>query len=1026
MNPRARQAMILRAGVFAISASVILMLCAPCTTWASLRDRDLPELHHTGWSGQSGAPSGITSIAQTSDGMLWIGTEDGLFRFDGVRFSRIDEGTGVPYPSANVHSLYAPPDGGLWIGFAVTRAPIFLDNGRPAEYPSTVPGTVYGFVREADGTVWLACSHGLAKLDAGGSEFQRIDGYPGDMATAIFVDREGTLWVSDEHAIYYRSRGSARFEKGFDQFGFVAGMSQGPDGRLWIADALGPVAAVRIDDRGHASAPAKIALTSAGLTFDATGSLWIGTLGNGLRRLRAPEDFREGRIADGDPSLETLTHDAGLTGNYVWPLLAGREGQIWIGTSAGLDRLQERALVPANFPAGSHDFALVAGTGSAVWAGTTNRPLMRLTGRELAVFDDVPPEITCAYRDEHGSVWFGGGNGIYRIVGEKAMKVAPYPMEAKGYQAQSIVVDRANRLWVSYAYEKSVYEWVNGGWRYADELPEKVARAQMLDRSGRIWRGYASNTIIITADGASPKTIGAEQGLDIGDIYILTLGRNSGVWVGGSDGLSFFDGNRFKRIATTQLGDLAGVSGIVEMANGEVWVRSSAGLFRFDAAFMQRALKGQRVEGELFNHFDGLPGQSAHIRPIPTLIAGDDGRLWQATGSGVVWVDPSRLPRNPVKPTALIESVTADGSAHAADEVVDLPPRTNRLQITYSAASLTVPERVHFRYRLVGVDDAWQEAGALREAFYNSLSAGSYRFEVLAANDDGVWNEQAASLNFRIQPAFYQTVWFRLSCVLAGLLILASAYRWRLRHILHRVDTLHNERIVERERIARDLHDTLLQSVQGLILRFHATLLRMRENDPLRAEIQDTLLGANRVLQEGRDKVSGLRGTLDMTSSIEDALAQLGRELAQQSAPTIRITTEGESRQLTPMASDEIYRIGAEALLNAVRHARAEEVEIEIALLARELRLRVRDDGRGIPADVLDSGARSGHWGLPGMRERATRLGAKLTIWSNTDAGTEIELRVPAFVAYGRRKDSGLRKILAKLRKPMRAKDLAS
>jgi signal transduction histidine kinase len=354
-----------------------------------------------------------------------------------------------------------------------------------------------------------------------------------------------------------------------------------------------------------------------------------------------------------------------------------------------------------------------------------------------------------------------------------------------------------------------------------------------------------------------------------------------------------------------------------------------------------------------------------------------------------------------------------------------LPARTQDLTIDYTALSLAIPERVRFRYRLEGSDTQWQDVGVRRQAFYNNLSAGSYRFEVLAANEDGVWNEQAASVNFKIQPAFYETVWFRLSCILAGLLILASAYQWRLQQILQRVDTLHNERIAEREHIARDLHDTLLQSVQGIILRFHATLLRMRESDPLRAEIEDTLLGANRVLQEGRDKVSGLRGTLDTNWKIEAALAQLARELAQQSAPTIRITTEGESRQLTPMACDEIYRIGAEALLNAVWHSGAEEVEVEIAFLARELRLRVRDNGRGIPADVLVSGARSGHWGLPGMRERATRLGAKLTISSKTDVGTEIELRVPAFVAYGPRKESGLRKVLAKLGKPMRAKRTA-
>jgi signal transduction histidine kinase len=678
---------------------------------------------------------------------------------------------------------------------------------------------------------------------------------------------------------------------------------------------------------------------------------------------------------------------------------------------------------------------LVAGDDGKILVGSYSPGVAEIEGN---TWKNVDPgsAILSGFRDPRGTIWLldtgpkGPGDNeptyhVWRLKKGTLNTVAEMPDATHNYLA-TLAEDRAGNLWIGNGADLFFLE--NGRWvRF--ETPSEVAGKEALvtftDIDGRVWFGFTDNTILVI-DGTNVRTFSSKEGVQVGLVIAIT-GRDRHIWIGGKGGLEAWQGDRFRPVVPVDSDAFHGVSGVQEDSVGDLLFSEQRGVVLVSASEISKILKdpSARVEYHIFDVRDGLPGTIQQSSPFPISAEGTDGRIWFSTSSGVAWIDPAHIPKSVLAPPIVIRSITANGVRHALLSDLKLPPRTRDLTIDYTALSLAVPERVRFRYKLEGSDTQWQDAGGRRQAFYNNLSAGSYRFEVLAANDDGVWNEQAASVNFKIQPAFYEMVWFRLSCILAGLLILASAYRWRLQQILQRVDTLHNERIAERERIARDLHDTLLQSVQGIILRFHATLLRMRENDPLRAEIEDTLQGANRVLQEGRDKVSGLRGMWDANPNLEAALAELGRELAQQSAPTIRITTEGESRELTPMACDEIYRIGAEALLNAVRHAGAEEVEVEISWLARELRLRVRDNGRGIPTDVLDAGARSGHWGLPGMRERATRLGAKLTVWSNTDAGTEIELRVPAFVAYSRRKDSALRKILAQRGKPMRAKDLA-
>jgi signal transduction histidine kinase len=353
-----------------------------------------------------------------------------------------------------------------------------------------------------------------------------------------------------------------------------------------------------------------------------------------------------------------------------------------------------------------------------------------------------------------------------------------------------------------------------------------------------------------------------------------------------------------------------------------------------------------------------------------------------------------------------IETVIADDKVIAASQGVTLPKLTHHLRIDYTAFSLTVPERVRFRYKLEGVDKDWQQPTALRQAYYTDLAPQKYRFIVKACNNDGVWNEEGAALDFFVAPAYYQTHWFQATCLAAFLAFLWGVYRLRLRQIARQFDLRLEERIGERTRIARELHDTLLQSFQGSLYEFQAARKLLSGRPEEAGRTLDRAIGsAGSAIDEGREAIQELRSG----SAVREDLAQLLRAAGQESSgaqfsngnsTAFHVTVEGPPRSLSPILQDELYRIGRELLRNAFRHARAKRIEVEIRYSAREFRLRIRDDGTGIDPEVLDTGARPGHWGLPGVRERAKRIGAELDLWSQPEAGTEVQITVPASLAY--------------------------
>jgi signal transduction histidine kinase len=363
-----------------------------------------------------------------------------------------------------------------------------------------------------------------------------------------------------------------------------------------------------------------------------------------------------------------------------------------------------------------------------------------------------------------------------------------------------------------------------------------------------------------------------------------------------------------------------------------------------------------------------------------------------------VWIDPARLRRNSLPPPVTINGLRLDEQLFREPASIVVPAHTNSVVIAFSAVSLGMPERVRVRYRMEGADKDWIEAGSLRQVSYNDLGPGRYRFHVIAANEDGVWNTKGAVLKLTVEPTFLQSTSFRILCATILGILLWAVYSIRTRQLTARVRERLETRHGERERIARELHDTLLQGFQGLVLRFQSVANRMPPDSELRPSLDQALEQAENVLTEGRNRVSDLRAS-EENSDLAGDIAQATKDLGVEAEIPITVTVEGLVRPLEPIVREELLRISEEAVRNAIRHASPSKIEVGL-VYARQLRLGIRDDGSGLPQDVALAGQRQGHFGLVGMRERAERAGGRLELSTSPGAGTEIRVTVSGRLAY--------------------------
>jgi signal transduction histidine kinase len=507
------------------------------------------------------------------------------------------------------------------------------------------------------------------------------------------------------------------------------------------------------------------------------------------------------------------------------------------------------------------------------------------------------------------------------------------------------------------------------------------------------------NGEVAVIDGTSVRRYTAKEGVKIGPVVSILSGRSH--WLAGVNGLIRFDGQRFQAVSDANR-PFSGITGIAEARNGDLWLNTWEGVRRVAAAELREAEKNPAyaVHSDLYDLTDGLPSVPQRIRPFPTAVSASDGRIWFGLRAGVVSVDPKDPSlSSPVPPVSIVRAI-ADGKIFDAATNAKLAARTKNLEIDYTAVSLNRASRVRFRYKLEKVDAGWRDAGSRRQAFYNDVPPGKYRFVVSASNGDNLWNEAGATLDIDLPPAFVQTIWFKMLLALAGLGLVGILYRIRLQQITARADLRYAERLEERTRIARELHDTILQSFQGSLAQMQAGRnLLARQSDRAIQAVDDAITMAAGAIAEARNAVRDLRSSTAIRNDFAEGLKALGDELAAGCDATFQLMVEGPPRELRPFIQDEISRIGGEALRNAFRHAHAQRIEADVRYSAQQFRLQIRDDGVGIRPEILEGG-RSDHYGLCGMRERAGKIGAKLEIWSATGTGTEIDLSIPGARSY--------------------------
>jgi signal transduction histidine kinase/ligand-binding sensor domain-containing protein len=969
--------------------------------------KPITQFIHTSWTEQQGAPDDIRALAQTTDGYLWLGTTNGLFHFDGVRFARFEPRTGEQFPALRVRTLLATRDGALWIVFAPGSVSRILE-GHVTTYAERegLPAT-FGLAEQSDGALLAGTAKGLVRFRNGiWKDAARDWDLPRKPVRQVYFDKAGELWVLNDDRVIHVPAGQTHFVDTSERTGASGNFAQASDGTIWIPETGRSAHSVR--RTGDDGPLTELLVGASCVLFDREGGLWIGSGGDGLRRVAYPKRIAGERIAQFGKEAEQFTSKDGLSGDYVRSVLEDREGNIWWGTLHGLDRFRESPFTPVALSHSDVPRSLLAARDGGLWVFSLNPiGILRIDPQgNQELIGHSAAKAMC--EDESGATWLASQN-LYRFQKGRPVQVA-LPGGSILKEPVAITADRSGGIWF--------LDQEEGLFRFAQGKVKKIAHASdpvypwgylYTDHVGRVWLG-TSDHVTRYDDEATFQEFGIADGVPPGPIFTIYEDREGNMWAGGDGGLSKLDGGRWKPLSNAAGFPARSVYGVAEDDEGSWWIASNLGVLGLPAHEMDRAIANPayQVQYQTFNVLDGLPGNPRKTFPMPVVTRSADNRIWFATSNGIAFLNPRHIPRNNLPPPVLVETVRANGKAMSPTDGMELRHNMNDIEIDYTALSLSIPERVLFRYQLEGADTNWRDAGTRRQAFYNNLGPGHYRFRVIASNNDGVWNETGATLGIVIAPAFFQTNWFRTACVGLTFLLLWGLYRLRLRQIAAQFDMRLEERVGERTRIARELHDHLLQSFHGLMLRFQL-VQKMLPNRPVEAEkaLKIAIDRAAQAITEGRDAVQELRSSALDGNALIPALTALGEEMAAvhkedesgKSLSTFRLLVEGTPEPLHPILQEDLYRIAREAVGNAYRHARATTIETDVSFGERLLRLRIRDDGIGMEASIA-SGGREGHWGLAGMRERAKNIGARFELWSETGAGTEIEIVIPATIAY--------------------------
>jgi signal transduction histidine kinase/ligand-binding sensor domain-containing protein len=1003
-------------------APILMLMLGASGAWAAAAQP--VHFHHTMWTSENGLGA-VVDIQQAADGYLWLTTSTGVFRFDGVGFQSVEEATNGAVRNSEIHAVYLSSSGGLWLK---TRAAglLFWKDGHLTTYPDrrcTPVLQMEGMAEGPDGSLWLQASGGLFRMHGNVcEEIGEEHGYSGGFPAAILVDRKGTVWVRTlTGALLAMLPGQSKFQRmEYDPFAaspaFVLAaathntffLHEAPDGSIWLSDDHGLRRLTDAYGDPVSQAPAtkqtRAPVLFGDFAFAPDGTIWAVS-DQGLRRFDHPSLWPTSQATEDSPGESFSTQD-GLSSNAAWKVSIDREGSIWVGTNSGLDRLRRSVLTSVPLPpAQEHDFSIVAGDEGSMWTGNRSLPLTRVAADgTLTTFHQIHGTI-CLRSLPDRSIWSaGGGEGLLWHSAGSGFSSMRVPEDELG-PVIALAVDRKNFLWINTA-AGGTYQFTDGKWQREDgALGRKpgVLGAMATDEDGNIWFGFSN--YLLKWDGSEFARFSFPNGTrGVSETTMSFCGDR--VWMGGTGGVSLFRNGRFYVMQWKDPNLPGRVSGVLETKAGDLWMNGFSGVTHVSSTELSHWLRDPEypVSAEHLDALDGLPGLSTERVPEPSLAESRDGRLWFATTRGIAWLQPSSLHQNlnRLPPPVFITSIVSNGKTYPGSSDLILPAHTDRLEINYTALSLAIPERVMFRYKLDGVDSEWQNAFTRRQAFYTHLPPGNYRFHVIACNNDGVWNETGATLGVVIKPAFYQTWWFAVLLAVATVSLLSWAIRRRIAGIARQFQDRLAERLAERERIARELHDTLLQSLFGLTLRFHTAASQLPPGDPAREALDDALQQADKVMQEGRERVLNLRSRNAPSTSLANSLAEIGNRLRSIHPAQFKISVHGRPRPLDAILQEEILLIGREALANAFSHSGGKAIEAQLSYHPTTLQLLVTDDGRGIDEAILKAGFRSGHWGLAGMRERAAKMRGDLRVTRRKEGGTQIDLHVPGAIVYRR------------------------
>ena len=980
------------------------------------------------WTTDNGLPqSSVTALTQTPDGYMWLTTQEGLVRFDGVRFTVFNRTNTPAITNNRMSGAFADRRGRIWMS---TEEGQILSYEKGAFTVAMKAGEVPAdlrsrFFADPDGDVIFSVNH-RNRRDGTASykHYRHKDGRFVPMAIdgvtehdyLVLSDKEGGLWFAGGQRLQRFKSGVTRT---YDFSGFGAGninalAYEDRHGNLWVSyTGVGRQLLVRIRNGRIQGFPTPLGPLSD-IAEDPQGRLWVSLFNKGIYRIRDA-------VSDelGTNLLEPVLLTDRIANIGYGFLAPDREGGMWVGTNGGLVRLS-----PETFRTFSrHDglpeenvYPILEDRGGRIWAGLWENSLVRYeNGRFTTVLRTEETYYpTSLFEDRSGRLWVGTIADLFYLVDGTLVKFTSQAGFSAKAEFSVISQDADGNLWFGTSLGLSRYA---GGkatvFTKADGLPDDYIVALLQARDGTIWIGTRGGLASIAGGRITAFT--TADGLASNSIRSLYEDGDRVLWIGTYDGgLTRLKGGKFTRVSKNEGLSSNGVFCILEDAAGWLWMNSNQGIYRARKQDVHDVADGRirSLTAIAYNRQDGLLNVEGNGGRQPAGIRARDGTLWFPTAEGIATVNPATININRLAPRTLIEAVLIDRvgvspetlhSALQGGSGIVLQPDQNNLEIAYTGISFVNSEQVKFKYKLERLDPDWNEVGTRRTAYYSYLRPGTYTFHVMAANRDGLWSADTAAVTITVLPPFYLTAWFLATCAVTMLALLWSAHRYRMHQVRHAFEMTLEARVGERTRIARELHDTLLQGFHGLLLRFQTVshLLPERANEA-KDLLDSAIVQAAASITEGRDAVQGLRASALETNDLAQGISHLGNELAGNALrpASFSVAVEGVPRQLQPILRDEIYKVAAEAIRNAYRHADARHIEVELHYGPDELRLRVRDDGTGIDPAVLASHGTQGHFGLRGLSERAALAGGKVTIRSKVGAGTEVELRVPASVVY--------------------------